>query len=1794
MDSKEWRRIMKNWVYLKSELQLEDGGDILNGLFQNGTLNDSEYKLIKSISPEPEKVERLLFTLKRKPQNLNAYKRFCDIVREIQPHIEEKLAATPDEDACLEADQPQTEDVVRGALLDRFINRKGSTCPLPDVKAVIKECVTSAGVNYDWGDKQLRDLITQVFTDTTWQQRSKREIPYLRNLQIRPSQTPTKPRLLSTPTKENVKLMQVDGLCDFLNNHPTVGKKEDVIAKCKDECITGEVFLSLKETDINELFPSLKFGHKRALSLLISNIKSQPHDTENANTEQSVIESPDSTCKPRECPYQETLRKFDHPVEPWVKYVKGRVVNTEFCSGNMVQPVKYFANIQKPTVMIQQMADETVAFAAACMNDRINGTIYFGICPEGSLEVLPGEVAGYTLDREKCRSEIMSKIKFAFEEKHHEIVSKVIRDPTFVEVIDRNNSDDHSYVVEIDVVPTSHVVKHEVFLISSKFPIGKKNKQRLFRYTDGTIKRHDGRDLVHFTSKTVMDLTTLRQTQEAKTQAPGPAQNLRRKFLNLFTGGAETLEDDVYPVLFFSPLGDKMEANFIEENLSFVKDIDATAIFDFDPESDTKGLYHYVMNKERVMQVLTTDNFDKNGGENLEKEKHAAFLENLQTSSLNTWTFCNGYECLGKHAFGPFEWKQKRIEGFRGAIQFYHNSIPQGRALVLVFLFSSNYEVMLEAADEIFTKFQEQWIILAENDAIADLWKEQMIARHCADTGSLNERCVVGIPWNHLNDAICQVTNLRQPSACLLPTSKGMHCSLRQRVKEDMCDLDILSIQQCSDSEIVNDTKKKEAKRREVEEIFFRGGEVDWWNFWFPGDHVLKRACHESLMNQITDALTTTKETDNKVTVVTLLHQPGAGGTTSARQILWDLKDKYRCCEVKQINDQTPEQIATLRCYEDLDSPNPPLVLIDNHDDEKLCLLYAVLEDKARIAARSSDGILSVFCVLLVCQRRADLPIQCDSRKVLLKHELTTKELAWFEMKNADLEKRFKDDKKVDPKLLISFNILKENFNSEYIHRTVGTLVNNIKDEKEQRVLKYLALINAYDVDFIPVPVACFDPLMQTPQRCGMIISTGNQRTYSRKKGWETCLSSPLRVLLNKSSRSAGQGTKEQTLRIIHSLLAKAILLKLMEKLGETIVDIMNQLLDSNVFLVDSAYTERLLYIIRNIIKKRCRSKDDRKERFSPFVLAAIDDVDIDGTVNLMIKVFEMSDDAIIAQQIARFYIHCKNWTEAERFAKIATNKWYRNSYLWDTLAMVYKEQLFDEYVQHSETDTNKINGDDAKRIIGIAFKAIETFRKEQQLSENETTAINNAGYCGEIRVIILLLSTFPKFQCYTGKEDMHKFLVNAKFVPDTFQFVGEADIEHLKQMQDDATKALRRLDEEFHQLKSVTSADIMPKDSHLNNELLISFKENIDGFFGEGTDRVPHSMNNEDAMAFRRRRASRLGVASLPSALRIMATGGMKLCSAFKLMVENVKSPQANAFDFVTILNTCIAYNGVADKEQTLASFQQMIEWSKSLYECKIQQGTRPHLETFLYLVLFHLPTEDRHMYNLCSSSRLLEAISQWKEAFYKNHPRQKDGNRHFRKKDATYFFLGKGQDMESIVYYEQLNGRNEGKGDIGDGVWRTATALHRLKRMKGVLLNEGLEINMQLKSVGGNMFIVAIPTSLPIRKRSLWQKNVYFVLGFGWSGPKAYDVTDEEIKECPNTQPSASGSRDWGPTTRVPPLVPKSLEIIMMSITEKEAKLDKLTKQGARRNKGAIKKVLQKQLQCLYRERDDLLGMQ
>jgi hypothetical protein len=54
--------------------------------------------------------------------------------------------------------------------------------------------------------------------------------------------------------------------------------------------------------------------------------------------------------------------------------------------------------------------------------------------------------------------------------------------------------------------------------------------------------------------------------------------------------------------------------------------------------------------------------------------------------------------------------------------------------------------------------------------------------------------------------------------------------------------------------------------------------------------------------------------------------------------------------------------LTTFRNYDETDDPKPPLVLIENGDEEKVGELFALLQHRARIMARRSSD-MKVFCV---------------------------------------------------------------------------------------------------------------------------------------------------------------------------------------------------------------------------------------------------------------------------------------------------------------------------------------------------------------------------------------------------------------------------------------------------------------------------------------------------------------------------------------------------------------------------------------------------------------------------------------------------------------------------------------------------------------------------------------------------------------------------------------------------------------------------------------------------------------
>ncbi|XP_071087481.1 sterile alpha motif domain-containing protein 9-like [Haliotis cracherodii] len=1856
MDRKDWAKIQKNWDFLRKDLTAIYLLDDLKSC-PDDILTDEDEQRVKYEPVDADKNERLLRILKHKPSRLNAYKWFLGVVKKHQKYIFDRLQETElDTSDVGDELSYDINSLVREILLKNFVDEAGKSCTLPDVRNAVC-VLRGRGVNFDWKDDKLKDFVIEVFSRVLFEPGRKGKVPKFLNLGAKDETgiVPVVPSPLEVPTTapgagagagpsataaggagdpggprapdpdisnepdsqhKDMKTMTVEDLVACLT--PMFQKLElgeTFIAKFRELDIDGFVFLTMKEEDFRREFSTkeLSFGKRRKLMFEIKAILEQNPQIaplgDSSMSVQRVMRKDDkqgeTTASPsvqttpaREsdtsarsigaAPYKEHFRRFDSPVSPTDRYTRGRMIEISGCSReNMINPVKKFLQLEKGEKNVyKKIAKETVMFASACMNDRTNGTLYVGINPLPS-DLGQGQVVGIHLDREKCEDNIRQLIGEAFYEDQQEIAFQAVRSGKFIEVADPETPDRPLWVLEVDVVPSGKVVMEEAFFIRGKV-VGahKAKKQQLYRLIDGTLNSLSEKDIYDFMEKK-KSLTELRLQQEIQSSPSYVQPDLRKKILNLFTGGSETIEDEMYPVLLISPLDTSMDHGYIEENLSFIQYFDTKAVFDFDPSSDSKGIFS-ANEKEQVYEVHTTDNFDKNAEEYSDK-----VLESLKLSTEKSWIFCNGYSRLAKEEMQPYDWKHKRFEGFKEALRFFHSGIPLGRGMLLILLFSKNYEVLLEAADEVILKFKDQWMVIAETEEIANLWQDELTRRHVVSKKSLENRCVLGMPWRHVNTTFTHIINPKQTGTCELPTSSGAFCVLKERNITEMNDLEILSSRECEGDEELEDKQSRETIRRSLEVKFFRGGQVQWMNFWFRDNHVLRRHQHKELMREVENALENpNRDEDLRVNLVTLMHQPGAGGTTSSKQILWDLKEKYRCCVVRKISDETSTQIAKLRGYDEPTTRKPPLILIDNEEEDRVQQLLLELEEKAKVASRYEE-YFKVFCVVLWCRRGVNLTRSHEGQKVLLKHELQKWELEWFQKKYDNLEKKFNEDKKVDPKLLISFNILKTNFDPDYIKRTVTEFMREIDDTKESTLLRYLSLINTYDGDFQTIPISAFDPIIGMQTKHKRIMQFGIlEKSGLRGKGWETTMSTSLRVLVNESSQRGAHGTHIKTIRITSALLAREILDYIMRENNLQTSEIMLEFLSSSIFDCENSSTYKLLNIIKNLVKKRVMQKGGRLAKFSQLILHINKTEGADKAADICVEVFKKTEDPMIAQQIARFYIHKSNWSEAEKYARIATKSRPKNSFLWDTYGQVYKQQLLDHYERAKKG--MKIRNEDAGEILQIAQKAIDIFRKEQSLSETEKSLMtNHGGYLGELRVIFWLLNTFCHFESFTGGEDLHKFLVDRCYKPHSFSFLDRDEEGMMKSLGESAFRAIRKLEDEMVQLKGESREEFRP-DWSFDRKTLIILKENVNTFFGEDSDEVPESLSSEDACEYRRRRARRMGVTSLQGALALKYEDNWEdsLIAVYDLMKENVKSESCTGFDLVTILNTIIALHVAGSSKTASIPYSKILEWSNKLYNAK-QPECRPYLETYLYLVLFHLPTDSRRLkgFNMCSEVKIQEALVRWREAFFTNYPKHRDLEQFSRRKDTTLFFLGKGVGLTEVVYQKELLSKGARMRD--NQYWQSEKAKRRFQRLEGTLLVGGQEVQVQLQLPGGNKFHITIPTSLPTMKRSMWQKRVYFVLGFSWSGPKAYDLT---IDNPSNGEESVVESRELFPR----PSVQRGHDIYTLKLQDIEAEITQCTEQlealgqKKKHSKADIKKktLLERKLDELNDAKTELLG--
>lgn len=90
---------------------------------------------------------------------------------------------------------------------------------------------------------------------------------------------------------------------------------------------------------------------------------------------------------------------------------------------------------------------------------------------------------------------------------------------------------------------------------------------------------------------------------------------------------------------------------------------------------------------------------------------------------------------------------------------------------MIFLIFSKNYDIMLEIAEEVILKFQNQWIAMSESEKLIEKFRDELLRRDSVDKNALKNRCIIGLPWRHLNNIVKEVsTSLSFATKCQLPT----------------------------------------------------------------------------------------------------------------------------------------------------------------------------------------------------------------------------------------------------------------------------------------------------------------------------------------------------------------------------------------------------------------------------------------------------------------------------------------------------------------------------------------------------------------------------------------------------------------------------------------------------------------------------------------------------------------------------------------------------------------------------------------------------------------------------------------------------------------------------------------------------------------------------------------------------------------------------------------------------------------------------------------------------------------
>uniref|UniRef100_A0A4W4GNX0 SAM domain-containing protein n=1 Tax=Electrophorus electricus TaxID=8005 RepID=A0A4W4GNX0_ELEEL len=1035
---------------------------------------------------------------------------------------------------------------------------------------------------------------------------------------------------------------------------------------------------------------------------------------------------------------------------------------TETGALDLIEPCheyKAFINFEGVTAeeKLNKYAVEVIRFAAACMNSRTNGTVHFGV--GDAPDFTHGQILGTSVeDKEAFVKKQANAIEGHFEHKFIDVAKKCIKPPRFIEVLKADMTFSGKFVIEVDIEPLFLICKNKSFHIynadkrklkktkGKELKSDEKDSRKFFYIRDSSSSKNllvqnpstasleDYNKYIDNMNMTHLD--QMRKVAEEKHLVTVRNSVQGSKLCEMLTGGSQSLDKSHFERYV---LVTNKSHTVQRESLAFLLDMNLTAVLDFDPESSETGLNK--MFEERNTNVHLPKEYKITGP----VEDIASRLKLTRTTS---WVFCNG----GVKEEKPSDvdnWLTEKGSSIRDVVAFLcRKDVLPHKKFLIIFMLLSDVTDKNDPLLETFSMFlqelngTEQILCICENKRSYAYWNDLIETRYAVD---ISKRTIYELSFAEINGTVLSLWSENRKSSRFLPACGGM-VLLSKKMEGTMDTLSILCVNQCEGG---NEDKMQ------LEESFYKGGKVSWWNFYFseqPGSTpFIKRDKFDYITDTIIPDLCSLRQA---CVCFNILHIPGCGGTTLAMHVLWTLKEKFRCAVLKDniVNyADVAKQVVGLLTYEtsEQQAQLPVLLMVDDLQDidavndlqqhiEKACL-------KQNISYKSPQVIL-MNCM------RAESGLQTESTDdtVFIGNKLSEVERKLFEKKLEEIERFYKN-----AETFYGFMILKKDFSAEYIQGVVKNTLKgfNFKDRHAQ-LFAVLVLLGCY----------CKTAKLSVSV-CEEFLSLAI-RPHSGSCKVEDEFGK-LSTLLTRCTAECS--VVYDAVRVIHPSMAEHCLAELSTTFHVFKAHITDFLLTTDVFYTCIQGKEKLMQDVRNMLVRRHHSAENpaADTQFSPLI-QAIAKESPGFEENVLLNAAKRFDkDAVIFQLLSRYhYLKKKDFREAKDWAKKARDLQGNNSYICDTTAQVIKHELKEAL---SNDKGNPIKADKLKEYLKMAVSATEAFRDIQEIARKEVQVrflgkkdfshYNTAGCVGELQVAVMVLDILERIPVFSGDE-LHRSIL--------------------------------------------------------------------------------------------------------------------------------------------------------------------------------------------------------------------------------------------------------------------------------------------------------------------------------------------------------------------------------------------------------------------------------------------------